>query len=97
MNAFLFWGNLLFSGFVAISISVFFAEGAIGENYTNERFVESGFLWLIPLWVAAAILITIYFYKHKAGKLSYSTIFLLNTAIWVQILFCTWIFLKWIV
>ncbi|RLJ90461.1 hypothetical protein DFR62_0605 [Planococcus citreus] len=32
MKAVLLWGNLLFSGFMAISISMFFAEGAIAEN-----------------------------------------------------------------
>lgn len=97
MKAVLLWGNLLFSGFMAISISMFFAEGAIAENYTDERFVAPEFLWMIPLWVVEAILVVIYFYKKKAESVSYPIILLINLALWISIFLSAWVCLRWAV
>lgn len=94
MKAVLLWGNLLFSGFMAISISMFFAEGAIGENYTGERFVAPEFLWMIPLWAVEAVLVVIYFYKKKVETVSYPVILLINFALWVSIFFSTWVCMR---
>ena len=96
MKALLLWSNLLFSGFMAVSISMFFAGGAIGENYTNERFVAPEFLWMIPLWTLEAILVVIYFYKRKVETVSYPVILLVNIALWVSILLSAWVCLRWV-
>lgn len=97
MKAVLLWGNLLFSGFMAISISMFFAEGAIGENYTDKRFVAPEFLWMIPLWVVEAVLVVIYFYKKKVETVSYPVILLINLVLWVSIFLSAWVCLRWAV
>lgn len=94
MKAVLLWGNLLLSGFMAISISMFFAEGTIAENYTDERFVAPEFLWMIPLWVVEAVLVVIYFYKKKVEAVSYPVLLLINLALWISIFFSTWVCMR---
>lgn len=94
MKAVLLWGNLLLSGFMAISISMLFAEGTNAENYTDERFVALEFLWMIPLWVVEAVLVVIYFYKKKVETVSYPVLLLINLALWISIFFSTWVCMR---
>lgn len=40
-------------------VSLFFAEGAIAENYTDKTFVEPRFFLIFVIWCVGAILLFI--------------------------------------
>ena len=46
--------HTVFSGIIASFLSLFFAEGALGENYTGKTFVSPVFFLIIILWVLSA-------------------------------------------
>lgn len=43
--------HLLVTGFIVISLSIFLASGAIGENFTDNPYPYPN--WLIPIWIWA--------------------------------------------
>ncbi|WP_096273240.1 hypothetical protein [Paucisalibacillus globulus] len=55
--------NLVISGFAALMITLFFAEGAIGENYTDKTFVAPEFFIILVVWGISAIIASIQFFK----------------------------------
>lgn len=57
--------NLLVSGLIAFMISMFYAQGAIGENYTDEVFVAPEFLIVLVIWGIGALFACFQFYKDK--------------------------------
>ncbi|MCP2036546.1 hypothetical protein L1279_003589 [Planomicrobium sp. HSC-17F08] len=48
--------HLLVTGFLVISLSTFFASGAIGENFTDNPYPYPNWLIPIPVWVVGAVL-----------------------------------------
>lgn len=90
MKALIVWVNLILCGFIAISISFFFAEGAIAENYTNERFVAPQFFLIIPIWVAGVFLMWQYFRKNNIDQNSYKKIILVSLSLWLTIPIGVW-------
>lgn len=55
--------NLVISGFAALMITLFFAGGAIGENYTDKTFVAPEFFIILGVWGISAIIASIQFFK----------------------------------
>ncbi|GIO26313.1 hypothetical protein [Ornithinibacillus bavariensis] len=56
-------GNLLISGSIALMISMFFAGGAISENYTDKTYVAPEFFIILVIWGIGAIFVLIQFFK----------------------------------
>lgn len=74
-------GNVLFSGLVALFISWFFAEGALGEadSLTPEFFL------ILPIWAIGALLMWRFISKNNIENTSYITIVLCNALLWLTI------------
>ena len=81
MKSMLFRGNLIFSGLVAFFISLFFAQGAIGDatSLTPQFFI------MIPIWGIGTVLIWKLFSKVKLESTSYLKIILVNLLLWITI------------
>lgn len=47
--------NLFITGLLAFVISMFFAQGAIAENYTDKTFVAPEFFTVLIIWGIGAI------------------------------------------
>ncbi|WP_242517684.1 hypothetical protein [Halobacillus sp. GSS1] len=56
--------NTIFSGFIAILISTFFAGGTIAENYTDKTWVAPEFFVILPIW-ALGCLLGLLIYRSK--------------------------------
>lgn len=54
---------LLISGVISLMVSIFFAEGAIAENYTDKTFVEPRFFVILVIWGFGVILFIIQLFK----------------------------------
>lgn len=48
--------HLVLTGIITLLISLFMAAGAIGENYTDNYFVDPEFLLLMAVWFIGAVL-----------------------------------------
>ena len=57
--------NIIISGFAAYMITMFFASGAIGENYTDKTFVAPEFFITLGVWGVAAIFASIQIFKDS--------------------------------
>ncbi|WP_010094384.1 hypothetical protein [Ornithinibacillus scapharcae] len=57
--------NLLVSGVIAFAISMFYAQGTIGENYTDEVYVAPEFFIVLVIWGIGALFACFQFYKDK--------------------------------
>jgi len=74
-------GNVIFTGFVALFISWFFAEGALGESET----LTPEFFLIIPVWAFGALLMWRFVSKGKLENTSYFKIILCNSLLWLTI------------
>ncbi|MFJ7730608.1 hypothetical protein ACIQXF_01810 [Lysinibacillus sp. NPDC097231] len=74
-------GNITFSGVVALFISWFYAEGALGESNT---FTPEFFL-ILPIWAIGVLLMWRFVSKNKLENTSYPKIILSNTLLWLTI------------
>ncbi|MGA3598867.1 hypothetical protein [Lysinibacillus agricola] len=81
MKSILVKGNVIFSGFVALFIAWFFAEGAIGDapSLTPEFFL------ILPIWAIGVLLMWRFVFKNKLENTSYFKILLSNTLLWLTI------------
>ncbi|ATP39930.1 hypothetical protein CSE16_07630 [Solibacillus sp. R5-41] len=81
MKSFLVKGSITSSGFVALFIACFFAEGAIGDaaNLTPEFFL------ILPIWAIGALLMWRFVSKNKLENTSYFKILLSNSLLWLTI------------
>lgn len=72
MKSILVKGNVIFSGFVALFIAWFFAEGAIGDatSLTPEFFL------ILPIWAIGVLLIWRFVFKNKLENTSYFKIYI---------------------
>ncbi len=73
----LFRGNVISSGFFALFISWFFAEGALGEAdaLTPEFFL------ILPIWAMGVLLMWSFVSKNKLENTSYFIIVLSNSLV----------------
>ncbi|WP_405098633.1 hypothetical protein [Oceanobacillus sp. FSL H7-0719] len=55
--------HFVLSGIIAILVTVFFASGAIGENYTNSIFVAPIFFLIIVFWLAGVLFLVFKSYQ----------------------------------
>jgi len=81
MKSILFRGNVLFSGFVALFISWFFAQGAIGDVTS----LTPAFFLILPMWGIGALLTWKLFSNVKLENTSYFKIILSNLLLWITI------------
>ena len=81
MKSILVRGNVLFSGFVALFISWFFAQGAIGDATS----LTPAFFLILPIWGIGALLIWKSFSKVKLENISYFKIIFGNLLLWITI------------
>ena len=81
MKSIVFKGNVLFSGFVALFISWFFAQGAIGDATS----LTPAFFLILPIWWIGALLIWISFSNVKLENTSYFKIIFGNLLLWITI------------
>ncbi|GIO25274.1 hypothetical protein [Oceanobacillus sp. J11TS1] len=47
--------HTVFSGLIAVFLSMFLASGSIGENYTDDTFVAPIFFLIIVIWVIGVL------------------------------------------
>lgn len=73
--------NVLVSGFFAILISYFFAEGAIGD--ANALTLE--FFLILPIWAIGTLLMWRFIDKEKLENASYFKIIVSNLLLWLTI------------
>ena len=81
MKSILVRGNVLFSGFVALFISWFFAQGAIGDATS----LTPAFFLILLIWAIGALLIWKSFSKVKLENISYFRIVFGNLLLWITI------------
>ena len=81
INAILLWGNVIASGLVAIVLSWFFAEGAIGEADS----LTPQFFLLIPIWAIGAFLLWRIVLKEKNSPVTRFNIMLGSLIPWIMI------------
>ncbi len=81
MKSILVIGNVIFSGFMAILISCFFAEGAIGDANT----LTPEFFLILLIWAIGVLLMKRFFFKEKLENTSYYKIILSNLLLWFTI------------
>ncbi|KOS68207.1 hypothetical protein AEA09_06340 [Lysinibacillus contaminans] len=74
-------GNVTSSGFAALFIAWFFAEGAIGESDT----LTPEFFLILPIWAIGALLMWRFVSKNKLENTSYFKIVLSNSLLWLTI------------
>ena len=74
MKSILVRGNVLFSGIVALFISWFFAQGAIGDATS----LTPAFFLILPIWGIGVLLIWKSFSKVKLENTSYFSLFKKN-------------------
>lgn len=48
--------HIVLTGIITIPITIFMAAGAIGENFTDNYFVDPEFLLFISLWFVGVVL-----------------------------------------
>ncbi|MCA1057675.1 hypothetical protein LCL96_01930 [Rossellomorea aquimaris] len=48
--------HLVITGILTIPITLFFASGGLGENYTDHTFVYPQFLLVIAVWIIGSVL-----------------------------------------
>lgn len=87
LKKFLVYSNTLFSGVIAVFLSIFFAEGTIAENYSGKTFVAPEFFMILLIWAIVAILVSLFFYRMKINNTSYWIILLLNFMLWLSMPF----------
>ena len=66
---------------VALLISWFYAEGAIGE----AQALTPEFFLILLIWAIGLLLIWRFFFKEKLGNISYFKIILSNFLLWLTI------------
>ncbi|WP_042470335.1 hypothetical protein [Bacillus ndiopicus] len=73
--------NIIVSGLIAILISYFFAEGALGDasKLTPEFFL------ILPIWAIGALLMWRFVSKKKLENTSYSKILTSCLLLWLTI------------
>ena len=81
MKSILVRGNVLFSGIVALFISWFFAQGAIGDATS----LKPAFFLILLIWAIGALLIWKSFSKVKLENISYFRIVFVNLFLWITI------------
>lgn len=81
IKAILLWGNVVASGLVAIVLSWFFAEGAIGDADS----LTPQFFLLIPIWAIGAFLLWRIVLKEKNSSVSRFNILLGSLIPWIMI------------
>ncbi len=74
-------GNVIFTGFVALFISWFFAKGALGESDT----LTPEFFLVIPIWAFGVLLMWRFVSKDKLENASHFKIILSNSLLWLTI------------
>lgn len=74
-------GNVTSSGIVALFISWFYAEGAIGDAAT----LTPEFFLILPIWAIGALLMWRFVSKNKLENTSYFKIILSNSLLWLTI------------
>ena len=74
-------GNVLCSGFAALFISWFFAQGAIGEATS----LTPAFFFILLIWAIGALLLWKSFSNVKLQNTSYVKIILVNLLLWITI------------
>lgn len=81
MKSILVTGNVTSSGFIAIFISWFYAEGGLGEAdaLTPEFFL------ILPIWAIGVLLMWRFVSKNKLENTSYFKIVLSNSLVWLTI------------
>ena len=81
LKSILVTGNVTSSGFIALFISWFFAEGGFGESdsLTPEFFV------ILPIWAIGVLLMWRFVSKGKLESTSYFKIILSNLLLWLTI------------
>ncbi|TFJ91605.1 hypothetical protein [Lentibacillus salicampi] len=67
--------NLIISGFIALAVSIFFAGGAIAENYTDKTFVAPEFFIILVIWGIGALFVLIQYFKDLIPFFVISLIF----------------------
>ena len=81
MKSILVMGNVTSSGFIAIFISWFYAEGGLGEA---DALIPEFFL-ILPIWAIGVLLMWRFVSKNKLENTSYSKIVLSNSLVWLTI------------
>ncbi|MFJ7736315.1 hypothetical protein ACIQ2D_08205 [Lysinibacillus sp. NPDC097287] len=81
MKSRLIKGNVTTSGFIAIFISCFFAEGALGESDS----LTPEFFLILPIWAIGVLLMWRFVSKEKLENTSYFKIILSNLLLWLTI------------
>lgn len=81
MKKILVLGNVIVSGFVALLISWFFAEGALGEADS----ITPEFFFIIPLWILSVLIMWRVVSKNMVENTSYPKVILSNVLIWLTI------------
>lgn len=74
-------GSVTSSGFAALFIACFFAEGAIGESAV----LTLEFFLIIPIWAIGALLMWRFVSKNELETTSYFKIVLSNILLWLTI------------
>lgn len=74
-------GNVIVSGFVALLISWFFADGALGEADS----ITPEFFFIIPLWILSVLIMWGAVSKNRIENTSYLKITLSNILLWLMI------------
>ena len=64
MKSILVTGNITSSGFIAIFISYFFAEGGLGESVS----LTPEFFLMVPIWAIGALLMWKFVSQRKIRK-----------------------------
>lgn len=86
MKTFMVIGNVVFSGFMTFFITMFYAGGTIGENYTDKTYVAPEFFMTVPIcWAIGTLMIWRYFIKNPFKDMSFVMIILINFALWLSI------------
>ena len=81
MKKILVLGNVIVSGFVALLISWFFAEGALGETDS----ITPEFFFIMPLWILSVLIMWRAVSKNKVENTSYLKIILSTILLWITI------------
>lgn len=81
LKSILVMSNVIFSGLIAILISYFFADGAIGDAAT----LTPEFFLILPVWAIGALLMWRFVSKKKLENTSNFKIIISNLLLWVTI------------
>ena len=81
VKSILVMGNVIFSGIIALFISWFYAEGALGDS--NSLTPE--FFLILPIWALGVLLMWRFVSGRKLENTTYFKIVLSNVLLWLTI------------